>query len=246
MKSTPAKVLFVDIETAPSLGWVWGKWQQDVIDFKTDWYLLSCAWKWAHNRKVEVVGLPDFPNYKPDSDNDRAIVERLWELLNEADIIVAHNGDGFDLPKINTRFISLGLQPPKPYQTIDTLKIARAKFKFDSNKLDELGRYLKLGRKLPHTGFHLWRGCMAGDKRAWATMKRYNAKDVALLEKVYYRMRPWHGTHPSVTAGEAGCPKCSSSKASKRGFTYTIARRRKQRFQCLSCFGWFLGPAVKV
>ena len=30
----PAKILFLDIETAPSLGWVWGKWQQNVIDFK--------------------------------------------------------------------------------------------------------------------------------------------------------------------------------------------------------------------
>lgn len=244
--TTPAKILFLDIETAPSLGWVWGKWEQNVIDFKRDWYMLSIAYKWSTDKKVTAVGLIDFPEYKKNPEDDSQLVDTLWKLLDEADIVVAHNGDGFDLPKSNTRFISHKLPPPSPYRTVDTLKIARNKFKFDSNKLDDLGRYLNIGRKLPHTGFNLWKGCMTGDLKSWQIMKQYNGHDVELLEKVYYLMRAWSTTHPNVNHGELeACPKCSSTKVQRRGFTYTLLRK-KQRFQCLGCRGWFEGSAKKV
>ena len=239
---TPAKILFVDIETAPSLGWVWAKWETNVIDFKRDWYVLSFAWKWAHETKTNVVGLIDFPSYKKDIENDEKLIDALWALLDEADIVVAHNGDRFDLPKANTRFISHKLPPPSPYKTVDTLKIARRAFKFDSNKLDDLGRYLGVGRKLPNTGFHLWKGCMAGDAKSWALMKRYNVQDIKLLEKVYFLMRAWAPTHPNVNKGGHACPKCGSTNVQKRGFSYTQLRQ-KQRFQCLGCRGWFEGSA---
>ena len=46
------KVLIFDIETAPSLGWVWGKYDQDVISFEKHWYMLSFAAKWLDTNKV--------------------------------------------------------------------------------------------------------------------------------------------------------------------------------------------------
>ncbi len=245
VKITPSKVVFLDIETAPSLGWVWGKWQQDVIDFKANWYILSFAVK-EIGQPVRVFGLIDYPGYENDKEDDKALMKDLWQVLEDADIVVAHNGDRFDLPKINTRFLTHGMQPPSPYKTVDTLQIARKIFKFDSNKLDELGRYLGVGRKMPHTGFHLWKSCMEGSKKAWAKMKRYNAQDVVLLEKIYFLMRPWAKTHPNVNKGEQyHCPKCGSNKVQRRGWSYTMLRR-KQRFQCTNCTGWFEGSAVKV
>lgn len=241
---TPAKILYIDIETAPSLGWVWQKYETNVIDFKKDWYILSFAYKWADERKVQVKCLADYPDYKKDVENDKALVDDLWKVLDRADIVIGHNGDSFDLPKINTRFLTHKLKPPTPYKTVDTLKIARKVFRFDSNKLDDLGRYLGVGRKLPTTGFHLWRGCMTGDLKSWKMMCRYNAHDVELLEKVYLLIRAWHPTHPNVNQGEFACPKCASFKVQKRGYAYT-ALRRKQRFQCQNCAGWFEGPAKK-
>jgi uncharacterized protein YprB with RNaseH-like and TPR domain len=240
-----AKVLFLDIETAPSLGWVWAKWQTNVIDFKSDWYMLSYAYKWSTDKKVKTVGLDDFKGYKPEAENDKELLLSLRGLLDEADIIIAHNGDGFDLPKINTRMITHRIQPPSPYKTVDTLRISRKVFQFDSNKLDDLGRYLKIGRKLPHTGFHLWKGCMSGDKASWKLMKEYNGHDVELLEEVYKLMRSWDPNHPRVnferTADEA-CPACGSLKVQNRGFQVT-ALRRKQRYQCQDCSKWYLGSA---
>lgn len=242
---TPAKILLLDIETAPSLGWVWGKWQQNVIDFKMDWYILSFGYKWAHEDAVHVLGLDDFAGYKRHPENDKALMKALWKLLNEADIVIAHNGDSFDLPKINTRFLTHQLPPPKPYKTIDTLKIARKVFMFDSNKLDDLGRYLGVGRKIPNTGFHLWRGCMSGDPESWSKMKEYNCHDVELLERVYYLVRAWDKRHPNVNFGEKACPKCASFNIQRRGFEYTLLMK-KQRYQCMSCRGWWSSGAKKL
>jgi hypothetical protein len=244
--STPAKILLVDIETAPSLGWVWQKWEANVLDFKSDWYILSFAYKWAHESTVHVYGLDDFAGYKRHPENDKALSKKLWKLLDEADIVVAHNGDAFDLPKINTRFLTHQLPPPTPYKTIDTLKIARKVFAFDSNKLDDLGRYLGVGRKIPNTGFHLWKGCMSGDPESWRKMKEYNGHDVELLEKVYYLVRAWDKGHPNVNQGQLeACPKCSSTNVQRRGFEYTLLRK-KQRYQCQNCSGWWATGAKKI
>jgi hypothetical protein len=241
-----ARILLIDIETAPSLGWTWKKWETNIIDFKSDWYILSVAWKWSDEEKVHVLGLDDFAGYKRHMENDKALVKKVHMLLNEADIVIGHNSDSFDLPKLNTRFLTHKLAPPTPYKTLDTLKIARKVFAFDSNKLDDLGRYLGVGRKLPHTGFHLWRGCMLGDSESWKSMKEYNSHDVELLEKVYYLLRAWDKNHPNVNQGELdACPKCSSLNIQKRGFEYT-ALRKKQRYRCMKCTGWFFGGAKAI
>ena len=242
MKTPPAKICFIDIETAPSLGWVWGKWEQNVIDFKKDWYMLSFAYKWAGDKKVTTHGLIDYSGYRADKENDQHLVQDLWKVFDAADILIGHNGDAFDIRKSNSRFLTHRLAPPSPYKTVDTLKIARRAFKFDSNKLDDLGRYLGIGRKLPHTGFNLWQGCMTGDPVAWKLMKKYNGHDVELLEKIYYAIRAWAPVHPNVNKGEVACPKCGSTHVQKRGFSYTLLRQ-KQRFQCLNCSGWYEGSA---
>ena len=241
MKS-PSRIVFVDIETAPSLGYVWGKWEQNVIEFKQDWYILSFSYKVFGEKKIYTRSLIDYSGFAKDKENDEALVNDLWKIFDEADIIIGHNVDKFDIRKTNSRFLSHKLPPPRPYKTVDTLKIAKRVFKFDSNKLDDLGRYLGLGRKLPHTGFHLWLGCMQGDTKSWDLMKKYNAQDVALLEKVYMLMRPWSTTHPNVNQGQIACPKCGSTNTQKRGFSYTLLRQ-KQRFQCHGCGGWFEGSA---
>lgn len=233
----------MDVERAPSLGWAWGKYEQNIIDFKIDWYFLSYAYKWQGEREIHVRALPDYKTFKRDKENDSELVRELWTLLDEADIVIAHNGDGADIPWARTRFIAHGLRPPSPFKSIDTRKIARRQFKFDSNKLDDLGRYLGIGRKLPNTGFDLWRRCMVGDEAAWRTMCRYNVQDVALLERVYLKLRSWDTTHPPVSPGHPEmCPKCGSKDIVRQGFAFT-AYRKRQRFQCLRCRGWFQGSA---
>lgn len=234
------KKLFYDIETAPIVGTVWGKYEQNLIWTISDWYMLMFAYKWEHEKKTHVVALPDFNLYKKEPTNDYEVVKKLHELFNEADIVVAHNGDQFDQKKSNARFIYHNLPPVSPYQQIDTKKAAKRYFNFTSNKLDDLGTYFNLGNKI-HTDYTLWQGCMNGDMKSWKAMKKYNIQDVVLLEKVYQKMMPWMSTHPNVATIDErpdACPKCGEQgKMQSRGFRVSkVARYRK--FQCQNCGSW--------
>lgn len=203
--------------------------------------MLSFACKWNDEKKIRAYALPDYQGYKKDKENDLALVKELHRMLDEADIVVAHNGDSFDIKKANARFAIHGLTPPSPYKTIDTLKIARAKFKFGSNKLTDLGQYLGIGGKLPHTGAHLWFSAMEGDEAAWNLMRRYNKRDVELLVKVYEKLKPWATNLPNMNlyGGNPGdCPTCQSDHVQRRG-TLVKLNTTRYRFHCQECGAWF-------
>jgi hypothetical protein len=236
------KVLVYDIETSPNLAYVWGKYDQDVIDYEKEWQLLSVAWKWLGEKKAYVKSVKDAKEL-----SDKALCKRLWELFDKADVIVAHNGDQFDQKKVRSRFLFWGFPPPKPFVSVDTRKVARKYFKFNSNKLDDLGAHLGLGRKIRHPGFAMWKGCMAGDTKSFRQMEKYNKQDVILLEKIYLCMRPWMDNHPSVALlrGHEGCPNCGSKKCIRKGLRATH-RTIKQQWVCKDCNSWHLTPVRKV
>jgi len=237
------KILLFDIENAPSIGYLWGLYQEisSTKFIKDDWYVLCWAAKWLDSDKVMTSALPDYPLYKKDMTNDKEVLKSLWGLLDTCDIAIAHNGRSFDRRKANARFIRSGMNPPSPYKMIDTLLEARNNFFFTSNRLDDLGVYLKAGRKTPTGGFDLWKDCLAGKKEAWKHMVDYCKQDVVLLEKVYKKMRPWMNRHPNTTLDDLGgvpkCQKCGSEKLEKRGVAYT-PQSKFQRFICKSCKGW--------
>lgn len=243
------KILLFDIETAPNLGYVWGKWEQNVIDFSDHWYLLSFSVKWLNKKGVKAHGLADYKLFKHDKKNDLLLTKELWRYMDEADILIAHNGDQFDVKKANALFVKHGMKPPSAYKTIDTKKVAKRYFRFDSNKLDDLGSYLGIGRKIS-TDKELWFKCMEGDPKAWKKMLAYNKQDVLLLEEVYLKLRAWMDNHPNlnVLLGLNGnCPLCGSPHLQKRGFGMTRTGR-VQRYQCQSptCGGWSSGKVESI
>jgi hypothetical protein len=241
------KILLIDLETCPSIGAYFSLWDEgNILWNEKYWYILCFAYKWLGEKEVYSVALPDFKGYKKDKESDEELVKKLWELFDQADIIIAQNGNAFDIKKSNARFIKWRLEPPSFYQTIDTLRIARKYFKFDSNKLDDLGDYLGIGRKL-RTEKGLWRDCMKGDKHAWKMMRDYNGRDVILLEKVYYKLRAWDTFSPNLNllyGGYYNCPTCGSNNTEKRGFRYTKTNTYQQ-FKCNNCGRWATGENIK-
>lgn len=232
-KPDQPKVLFYDIETGPNLGYVYGKYEQNVLEFEHEWELLSFAFKWMGNRAIKAYG--------QDKLSEKELVSELHALLDEADVVIAHNGDRFDQRMANAKFVEFGLEPPAPYRSIDTLKVARRYFRFNSNKLDDLGETLGVGRKLKVGGFALWKACLDNDSAAWRKMLQYNKQDVRLLEDVYYRLRPWMDNHPgmNILMGiDEGCPKCGSEDLHKRGTRKVNKTTTVQRYQCQECGGW--------
>lgn len=244
MASKKPRVLFFDIETFANQAFVWGKYEQDVIAYNKEWFMLSFAWKWLGESTTHVLSLPDFPMYKKDKENDLSLVSYLWTLFDEADVVIAHNGNSFDIKKANARFIFHKLPPPEPYKKVDTKLVAKRHFNFNSNKLDDLGNYFGLGRKINTGGWELWEGCWKGDKKAWKKMTAYNKQDVILLEKVYLQMLPFMDNHPNIgllNGDKEACPNCGSLNVQRRGTDPTRAGV-KQRWFCKDCPSWHSAP----
>ncbi len=245
-----AKLLFLDIETAPILMTSWSQRPPyaGAVYVLRDTYILMFSYKWSHEKTVRTCALPDFPRYKRHKHDDKDLCGVLHRLMDEADIICAHNGDAFDIKKVQSRLIVHKLKPPSPFRTIDTLKAARRAFKFDSNKLDNIGRYLDEGRKIPNTGAALWKGVVEEhEPKAWLAMRKYCRQDTELLARVYERVKPWMPNHPNMNVYRepitVGCPTCESSNVQRRGVRVKLSAKF-HRFQCQDCGSWFTGAKV--
>lgn len=146
----------------------------------------------------------------------------MWELFNQVDAVIAHNGKNFDVKMLQARCLFHGLPPLPSVKIIDTLTMARNSFRLPSNKLDSIASYLGLGRKEDTGGIQLWIDTMNGDQEALQKMLSYCKQDVNLLEKVYYRLRSFghHGTTFNAAHyfddDKQRCPVCGSDELTPR------------------------------
>ena len=244
------RVLLYDIENSYAIGGYWpGQlYDRNIVTVIQNWYMLSVAWQWYGEKKVHVMGLDDYEGYDPAEADDFDLCADLHDLFNEADVIIAHNGDGFDRPKAETRMWLHGFDPPSPVKTVDTLAVARRRFKggLDSRTLDALAERLGVQRKGHSGGIETWTSCMEGDPEAWRKLKKYNKQDVAVLHEVYDKMRPWIPRHPNlatISGRKDSCSTCGASGClSKQGFLYTQTMIY-QRWKCKNCGSWLSSVA---
>lgn len=234
------RILILDIETAPKVAMVWRFFKENISPKQVleHGHILSFAAKWLNESEVFYA-----ENRK---ENDKVIIEKLIYLLDEADIVIAHNGGRFDLPQIRARALVHGLKPPSPVKIIDTYKVVRKEFSFPSNSLEYISMVLdcenKKGGHKKFPGFELWLECLRGNEEAWEELKIYNVQDVITTEEVYLRLRPWITDHPNVSMftkkdNTTSCPKCSSSNIQWRGYAVTNVSKY-HRFVCNDCGGW--------
>lgn len=229
------KKLIIDIETAPNSGYFWGLFKQNIsINHLLETSRVLCfAAKW-HDTK----GAPEFWSEHEHGAVD--MLNRAWELLDEADAVVTFNGERFDLPVLNKEFIQSGMLPPMPYKSIDLYKVSKRRFRFTSHKLDHIAAELGCTPKVKHEGFDLWVKCMNEDPKAWKTMKRYNIGDVKILAEVYDRMLPWIDRHPNAALytedrpESPTCTNCGSHDVVRKGVQVN-ATQKYQRYRCNNC-----------
>lgn len=233
--SNELKRLFFDIETSFNIVASWNVGYKLNLSHDTilkERAIICICYKWANESKVHYLTW--------DKGDDKKMLHEFMKILNSADEIIGHNGDAFDLKWIRTRAIQHGIDAFPDYQTIDTLKLSRRGFRFNSNKLDYIGQFLGVGKKMKTGGFDLWKDIiLRNDKSAMDRMVKYCQQDVKLLELVFNKLNPYvkHKTHAGLMMGEGkcSCPECGSTK-------YTISKRRitatgikKVQLQCKDC-----------
>lgn len=233
---TKPRVLFIDLETLPNIVTSWGLWVNGMLspdNIITERSIICGGWKWQGDKELHIVAI----NPK-DPHNDLEVVRVLHEVVGSADAVVAHNGDKFDMRWLKARIAFHRLSPLPPVIQIDTKKIAKAAFYFNSNKLDYLAKFLGVGQKIK-TEFGLWKACMAGDQKALDKMTKYCKQDLRLLEAVYDILTPHIPSklNKVLFADREVCQHCGSKAINYRGFYYTRMNKYR-RYQCCSCGCW--------
>jgi hypothetical protein len=235
-KNNEPKILLLDIETSPLVTYTWGLFDQNIglNQVKEHTYIISWSAKFLGEDKVYYMDNRKAKHFS----NDKKLVEGLVDLINKSDCIVGHNLKRFDIKKINYRCIVNNIKRPKPVDQIDTLLIARRNFAFDSNKLEHLAKILKVKNKKmtkrEFSGFDLWAECMAGNKKAWNEMKRYNIQDTITLEDVFNILQPWAKEANFMHLTNKIECSCGNSNLQKKGFRVSLSGKY-QRYICTNC-----------
>lgn len=254
------KILYIDIENS-----------RMVVEFETyslyniekihpkhikhDWYITCAAWAWLDTQKqsigkIETVAVNDFKTYKKDFRDDRLLVKKLHEVMSQADLIVGHNSDSFDIKKINYKFIKYGLPPLDLPATVDTLKAARKYAKSTSNTLYYLAKEFGVSMKIDlETG--VMHAADAGCEKSLKKLVRYNKGDIKAGVEVYFRLLPYITNHPSidkimgrkVNNDHPNCQNCGSKKTQRYGMR-TTKTGKYYRYRCNNCGSYTKGKKL--
>jgi len=227
------RILKLDIEAAPAKAYIWGLKTRYVplSQVAEDGYVLCFSYQWEGEDEVGTFTLWDHGHEN--------MVDAAWGLLDEADAIITYNGNGYDIPRLNSEFLIQGLGPPSPYHSIDLYQTVSRKFKVLSKSMKHMLHLLSLENKLEHKGMELWTGCMAGKKDDQAVMEEYNIQDVIVMEDLYKELLPWIDNHPNrglwMDSGSKHiCPNCGSTDLRFKGYKRTRVLSYKQ-YHCQGC-----------
>jgi len=227
------KRLFYDIETSPNIGFFWSSSYKANIPHDNiikERAVICICWKWEGQDKVYSV--------EWEKGCDKAALKRFMEVALTADELVAHNGDNFDEKWIRTRCLIHGIDCPPRLNNYDTLKKARSHFRFNSNRLDYLGK-LFFGEGKSPVGFQDWVEITLNNcSEAMDKMVKYCKQDVRLLEDVFHKLQPYveHNRHVGAHTGYGrfSCPNCGSEDSVYRKKRHTKSGILKHQLQCKS------------
>jgi len=232
---TKRRRLFFDVEVSPNVGLFWQAGYKQKIDYSNiikERAIICICYKWEGEKEVYSLQWDK-------KQCDKKMLTEFVQVANQADELVGHNGDKFDLPWIRGRCVHHKIEMFPTYSTIDTLKISRNKFRFNSNRLDYIASFLGIGRKIK-TDFNLWKDIVLGHSQtAMDKMVKYCKQDVKLLEQVYNRIKGH--TEPKMHYGvifgqdRGSCPECGSDDLTKIKARTTKTGLRKIQVKCNTC-----------
>jgi DNA polymerase elongation subunit (family B) len=234
-----ARILDIDIETAPAKVHAWGLFNQNIglSQVLEDPRIMGFGAKWRHERRVQWYS--EYHHDRP------TMLSKAHDLLDEADVVVHYNGNTFDTPWIQGELAREGYDAPSPFKQIDLYRVAKRNMRFLSHKLQYVSGALLGDSKVQHSGHSMWVKCLEGTdeekRKAWNEMRRYCIKDVRLLEPLSDKLRPYFPASVNFAiyspGDEMACQKCASTNLERRGIAYT-AQRAYPQYRCHDCGGW--------
>jgi len=188
------KVLVFDLEVAPDTDIVKACDKIGLDERTLSWGInaafnhvtcISSMWL-GHPNSIEVISLKDHKAaFKANPSDDIPLLKDFSKRFRQADFTVAHYGEKFDIPFLNTRIEKAGLPQLTPAKLRDTWRILRAKFKLPNNRLDTALRFFGSPTQKPALDWKVWHRVSLGDVTAFGPMIARNKADTVSLEWLY-------------------------------------------------------------
>lgn len=196
------------------------------------------------------LGQSDMVYMETRNGDDSKLLKKLWDIFNEADVIITQNGKKFDEPKIKARMMLAGFKPYRPFKHHDTFEQNTDK-EFTSHSLDYLtDKFCTKYKKLKHKAFpglSLWKECRKGNPKAWAEMRKYNNMDVLSDEELFLNTRGWSKkSAPRLFYDTLNrqCKYCGENRLVIDGKDRTVTKTYHY-MQCRSCGKYQRGTEIK-
>jgi DNA polymerase elongation subunit (family B) len=242
MTAKKPKIIYWDIETLPMICSTFTLYPERLSpkSILQEGAIICASFKTKGTKQVIKFSLLDDPKrFKKDPFDDFYVCKSIHDYLlkEDPDLLVAHNGDNFDYKWLNTRMIRHELGPLPDFAMDDTLKMARNKFKFHSNKLEHLVGFLGIEHKFATT-YDMWLDIIKGKQKAVKDMVKYNVQDTKILEKVHERLLPYCKSKFNVGhLVPDGCTHCGNKsfcghRKTRTGLTVY------EYVQCTACGRW--------
>ena len=241
-----ARVVTLDIERIPGRArvkhrgltiegefWDLSGWKHTIgrrihADDVLEWPRTICAaWRWYGKNTVHFAAEWEIGGYD-------GFMRAVWDVFDTADLVIGHNMTGFDSKHLLGGWAEMGLPAPAPYKIIDTLKIARSVFAYESRTLDALNKRLGVDAKTDKYDVATARAAVDGDKPAQAKLTEYNRGDIIASEALFDRLRPYATGIPHLgmwSDDELACPSCGHTMTA----TGRTVHANVQRYEHLAC-----------
>ena len=226
------KILFFDLELSQAIATVWNTGKQYVGHHQLiePQKIISYHWKWSDSDKVQNM---DWGLHKQ---CDKKIIKQIKKDFDRADLIVAHNGNRFDMKKVYGRAMYHGIILNPKYVTFDTMVEVKRLASLPSYSLAFLCKHFGLPFKLDSGGKATWDQVQFDKSReALDHLLYYGDGDITSLEALYYHIRPYTQAkiHAGVLRGgeRYHCPSCERL-ANYKSMYVTAAGTVQHWLQC--------------
>lgn len=225
-------VLVWDAEVTPNIGCFWTTGRKLTIlpeAIVKERQMCVIGYRWLSDKKARTI------TWGKDAD-EKEMVRKAVALLDRARFSIAHNGDRFDVRWLRGRAMFYRVPMAPYYCTVDTLKIMQRLAYLNSHKLDYLGEFFGIGRKIK-TSYDLWKRIALGNHQpSLKLMATYCRQDVDLLTKFYLEFRSYFPAPPvSIARNISYCPNCDSDNTIVSKHRRSAAGHDKTQFQCRDC-----------
>jgi DNA polymerase elongation subunit (family B) len=239
-------MVIYDIEVSYIVSATWDVYETNVVKILREPFIIGIGWKFLDSKETFYKDITDFPLYKRDRFNDKALIEYFKDnVIERAEIFIGHNSNSFDWKWIMGRYVTHDIEPPSTKRHVDTYRVCKNLFKFPYYSLKYLAEKFNLPRKKQNDGIDLWVDCIENNiPTRWQEMEDYCKCDVIATEALYLHIRPFVKNHPNMNMLLEGmtlekgksmnCPKCGDDHIVKLGFAYTNTATY-QTYLCRNC-----------